>query len=56
MFSAKEKKVYIKTKADKLLDAMTGKPIEGAPPTISMRSGSITGCAALSTQPSVASP
>ena len=32
MFSAEEKKVYIKSKADKLLDAMTGKPIEGAPP------------------------
>jgi urea transport system permease protein len=32
MFSAKEKKVYIKTKADALLDAATGKPIEGTPP------------------------
>ena len=32
MFSAKEKKVYIKTKDDKLLDAATGKPAEGAAP------------------------
>jgi urea transport system permease protein len=32
MFSAKEKKVFIKTKDDKLLDATTGKPAEGAPP------------------------
>src|ERR1700744_2380696 len=32
MFSADQKKVYIKTKDDKLLDAATGKPIEGAPP------------------------
>jgi urea transport system permease protein len=32
MFSAAEKKVYIKTKDDKLLDAATGKPIAGAPP------------------------
>ena len=32
MFSAKDKKVYIKTKDDKLLDAATGKPVEGAPP------------------------
>ena len=32
MFSAKDKKVYIKTKDDKLLDAATGKPAEGAPP------------------------
>jgi urea transport system permease protein len=32
MFSAKDKKVYIKTKGDKLLDAATGKPVEGTPP------------------------
>ncbi len=32
MFSAKEKKVYIKAKDDKLLDAATGKPAEGAAP------------------------
>jgi urea transport system permease protein len=32
LFSAKDKKVYIKTKTDALLDAATGKPIEGAPP------------------------
>jgi len=32
MFSATEKKVYIKTKDDKLLDAATGKPFTGAPP------------------------
>jgi len=32
MFSAKDKKVYIKTKDDRLLDAATGKPAEGTPP------------------------
>jgi len=32
MFSAKDKKVFIKTKDDKLLDAATGKPAEGAAP------------------------
>ncbi len=32
MFSAEQKKVYIKTTDDKLLDAATGKPIAGAPP------------------------
>jgi len=32
LFSATEKKVYIKTKDDKLLDAETGKPVEGTPP------------------------
>jgi urea transport system permease protein len=32
LFSAKDKKVYIKTKDDKLLDAATGKPAEGAAP------------------------
>ena len=32
MFSAEKKKVYIKTKDDKLLDAANGKPIDGAPP------------------------
>ena len=32
MFSAAEKKVYIKTTDDKLLDAATGKPAAGAPP------------------------
>ncbi len=32
MFSAKEKKVYIKTKDGKLLDAATGKPADGAAP------------------------
>ena len=32
MFSAKNKKVFIKTKDDKLLDAATGKPAEGAVP------------------------
>jgi urea transport system permease protein len=32
MFSAKDKKVFIKTKDDKLLDAATGKSAEGAPP------------------------
>ena len=32
MFSAAQKKVYIKTKDDKLLDAATGKPVAGAPP------------------------
>ena len=32
LFSAKDKKVYIKTKDDKLLDAATGKPADGAPP------------------------
>ena len=31
-FSAKDKKVYIKTKDDNLLDAETGKPAEGAAP------------------------
>ncbi len=32
MFSAKEKKVFIKTKDDKLIDAATGKPVDGAGP------------------------
>jgi urea transport system permease protein len=32
LFSAKDKKVFIKTKAGVLLDAATGKPVEGAPP------------------------
>jgi urea transport system permease protein len=32
MFSAQEKKVYIKTKDDKLLDAATGQPITTPPP------------------------
>jgi urea transport system permease protein len=32
MFSAEKKTVYIKTKDDKLLDALTGKPIAGKPP------------------------
>src|SRR5471032_641218 len=32
VFSAKDKKVFIKTKDDKLLDAATGKAIEGAGP------------------------
>src|SRR5580698_2448781 len=32
MYSAKDKKVFIKTKDGKLLDAETGKPVEGAPP------------------------
>jgi urea transport system permease protein len=32
MFSAKDKKVFIKTKDDKLIDAATGKPAEGAAP------------------------
>ena len=32
MFSAQDKKVFIKTKDDKLLDAATGKPAEGAAP------------------------
>ena len=32
MFSAAQKKVYIKTKDDKLLDAATGKPVAGTPP------------------------
>ena len=32
LFSAKDKKVFIKTKDDKLLDAATGKPIAGTPP------------------------
>ncbi len=32
MFSAKDKKVFIKTKDDKLLDAATGKPADGAAP------------------------
>jgi hypothetical protein len=32
MFSAAQKKVYIKTKDDKLLDATTGKPFTGTPP------------------------
>ena len=32
MFSAKNKKVFIKTKDDKLLDAATGRPAEGAAP------------------------
>jgi urea transport system permease protein len=32
VFSAAQKKVYIKTTDDKLLDAATGKPAEGAPP------------------------
>jgi urea transport system permease protein len=32
MFSAKDKKVFIKTKDDKLIDAATGKPVEGAGP------------------------
>jgi urea transport system permease protein len=31
-FSAKDKKVYIKIKDDKLIDAETGKPVEGTPP------------------------
>ena len=31
LFSAKDKKVYIKTKADTLLDAVTGKPAAGSP-------------------------
>ena len=32
MFSAAQKKVYIKTKDDKLLDAATGKPVAGVAP------------------------
>ena len=32
LFSAAEKKVYIKTADDKLLDAATGQPLAGAPP------------------------
>jgi urea transport system permease protein len=32
LFSAKDKKVFIKTVDDKLLDAETGKPFEGTPP------------------------
>src|SRR4051812_33064415 len=32
LFSAKDKKVFIKTADDKLLDAETGKPFEGTPP------------------------
>ena len=32
MFSAEKKKVFIKTKDDKLLDAATGKPFTGTPP------------------------
>ncbi len=32
MFSAQEKKVYIKTKDDKLLDAATGEPVTAPPP------------------------
>jgi urea transport system permease protein len=32
MFSAKDKKVFIKTKDDKLIDAATGKPFDGAGP------------------------
>jgi urea transport system permease protein len=31
-FSAKDKKVFIKTADDKLVDAETGKPFEGTPP------------------------
>ena len=51
LFSAKDKKVYIKTKDDKLLDAATGKPAEGAAARRYRRGPrSITGCAALSTR------
>ena len=32
LFSAKDKKVFIKTKDDKLLDAATGQPVAGTPP------------------------
>lgn len=32
LFSAKDKKVFIKTKDDKLLDAATGQPFAGTPP------------------------
>jgi urea transport system permease protein len=32
LFSAKDKKVFIKTKDDKLVDAATGKPVDGAGP------------------------
>src|SRR5664279_4285696 len=32
MFSAKDKKVFIKTADDKLTDAETGKPVDGAGP------------------------
>jgi urea transport system permease protein len=32
LFSAKDKKVFIKTTDDKLLDAATGKPVDGTPP------------------------
>src|SRR5476649_1567267 len=32
LFSAKDKKVFIKTTDDKLLDAATGKPVDGAGP------------------------
>jgi urea transport system permease protein len=32
MFSTKDKKVFIKTKSDALLDAATGKPADGTPP------------------------
>jgi urea transport system permease protein len=31
-FSAKDKKVFIKTADDKFIDAATGKPVDGAPP------------------------
>ena len=50
LFSAKEKKVFIKTKDDKLLDAATGKPAGARRPTISTMSASITACAACSTR------
>jgi len=32
LFSAKDKKVFIKTKDDKLIDAATGKPVDGTDP------------------------
>jgi len=32
LFSAKDKKVFIKTKDDKLIDAETGKPVDGTGP------------------------
>ena len=46
MFSAEQKKVYIKTKDGKLLDAATGNRSPARRPTTSTTSISITGCAA----------
>ena len=51
MFSAKDKKVFIKTADDKLIDAGPASRSRARLRTMSISFGSITGCAASSTRP-----